>query len=61
LYVAADTDAARVSAVAARIGGGEAEVVPVSDTRALVVVPKVEPTPPGFPRRPGAARKRPLA
>jgi 16S rRNA (guanine527-N7)-methyltransferase len=61
LYVAAGADAARVSAVAARVGGGEAEVVPVSETRALVVVPKLEPTPPGFPRRPGAARKRPLA
>ena len=26
----------------------------------LLVVPKLGPTPPGFPRRPGAARKRPL-
>ena len=29
--------------------------------RALLVAPKLEPTPDGFPRRPGAARKRPLA
>ena len=61
LYVAADTDAARVSTVASRVGGGEAEVVPVSDTRVLLVIPKVGPTPAGFPRRPGLARKRPLA
>jgi hypothetical protein len=43
------------------VGGGEAEVVPVSDTRVLLVIAKVEPTPAGFPRRPGLARKRPLA
>ena len=61
LYAAAGADAARVSIVASRMGGGAAEVVPVSDTRALLVIPKVEPTPAGFPRRPGLARKRPLA
>jgi hypothetical protein len=27
----------------------------------LVVIPKLNPTPDGFPRRPGMARKRPLA
>jgi hypothetical protein len=27
----------------------------------LLVVPKVRPTPPGFPRRVGVAKKRPLA
>jgi 16S rRNA (guanine527-N7)-methyltransferase len=61
LYVAAAADAERVSAVARRVGGGNAQVVPVSAARALLVIPKVEPTPAGFPRRPGAARKRPLA
>jgi 16S rRNA (guanine527-N7)-methyltransferase len=61
LYAAADADAVRVSAVAVRVGGGDAKVVPVSDARALLVIPKLEPTPAGFPRRPGAARKRPLA
>lgn len=61
LYTAADADAVRVSAVAARVGGGDATVVPVSATRALLVIPKLDPTPPGFPRRPGVARKRPLA
>ena len=61
LYTAADADPVRVSAVAARVGGGAAGVVPVSDTRALLVIGKLEPTPAGFPRRPGVARKRPLA
>ena len=32
-----------------------------SSTPGLLVVPKLAPTPPGFPRRPGVARKRPLA
>jgi 16S rRNA (guanine527-N7)-methyltransferase len=31
------------------------------DHAGLVVLRKVEPSPPGFPRRPGIARKRPLA
>jgi 16S rRNA (guanine527-N7)-methyltransferase len=31
-----------------------------SDRRKLVVLRKLGPTPPGFPRRPGMARKRPL-
>jgi hypothetical protein len=45
-----------VAAVSARLGGGLPEAHP-----GLVVVPKVAPTPPGFPRRPGMAAKRPLA
>jgi 16S rRNA (guanine527-N7)-methyltransferase len=35
--------------------------VPGSETRTLLVFEKLGPTPPRFPRRPGAARKRPLA
>ena len=52
----------RAGEVARRIGGGDPELVRVrgSDRRHLLVVPKLEPTPPGFPRRPGAAKKRPL-
>jgi 16S rRNA (guanine527-N7)-methyltransferase len=50
----ADLDA--VARVAARVGGGEPEV-----RDGLVVVPKLEPTPAGFPRRVGVAKKRPLA
>jgi 16S rRNA (guanine527-N7)-methyltransferase len=50
----ADTDA--VAQVSAQLGGGEPEQHP-----GILVIPKLGPTPPGFPRRPGAARKRPLA
>jgi 16S rRNA (guanine527-N7)-methyltransferase len=48
--------------VAQALGGGPPEVHPVGSSlkRRLVLVPKLEPTPPGFPRRPGIARKRPL-
>ena len=42
---------------AAEILGGSLE----SDADGLVVVRKLEPTPPGFPRKPGIAKKRPLA
>jgi 16S rRNA (guanine527-N7)-methyltransferase len=51
---AADLDV--VAQVAPRLGGGAPEV-----REGLVVVPKLELTPPGFPRRIGVARKRPLA
>jgi 16S rRNA (guanine527-N7)-methyltransferase len=50
----ADVDA--VAKVAGRIGG---DVPTLSG--GVLVIPKVAPTPPGFPRRPGIARKRPLA
>jgi 16S rRNA (guanine527-N7)-methyltransferase len=52
-----------LAAVARQLGGGEPELHPVSGSRGrlLVLVPKLEPTPPGFPRKPGMARKRPLA
>lgn len=50
----ADRDAvARV----AELLGGQLE----SDDDGIVVVRKVRPTPPGYPRRPGTAKKRPLA
>lgn len=48
-------DLAAVAAVAAQVGGGE----PVLRD-GLAVVPKVAPTPAGFPRRVGVAKKRPL-
>jgi 16S rRNA (guanine527-N7)-methyltransferase len=53
----------RVAAVAARLGASPPKVVRVvgSDRRHLVLVRKAGPTPPQFPRRPGLARKRPLA
>ena len=42
--------------VAERLGGGQPEL-----EEGILVVPKRAPTPPGFPRRPGIAKKRPLA
>lgn len=58
-----EADLDRLAAVAAVVGGGRPKVVPLagSERRSLVVVPKVAPTPERFPRRPGMARKRPLA
>ena len=56
LFVGPTADATAVSSVSAKLGGGPAEQLP-----GLLVLPKLAPTPPGFPRRPGVARKRPLA
>jgi 16S rRNA (guanine527-N7)-methyltransferase len=56
LWVGPTVDAEAVARVAAKLGGG-----PVSEHGGLLVLPKSEPTPEGFPRRPGLARKRPLA
>jgi 16S rRNA (guanine527-N7)-methyltransferase len=52
-----------VAVVAEQLGGELAEAVdvPGAGDRRLVVVRKVAPTPARFPRRPGIARKRPLA
>jgi 16S rRNA (guanine527-N7)-methyltransferase len=56
LYVGPAAAVAAVNRVSAHLGGGPAEEVP-----GLLVLAKLEPTPPGFPRRPGVAKKRPLA
>jgi 16S rRNA (guanine527-N7)-methyltransferase len=56
LYVGPSADAAAVGRVSERLGGAPAE-----ETPGLLVLRKLEPTPAGFPRRPGVARKRPLA
>jgi 16S rRNA (guanine527-N7)-methyltransferase len=56
LFVGPSADIGAVASVSAQLGGGEPE-----KHQGLLVVPKLGPTPPGFPRRPGAARKRPLA
>ncbi len=45
-----------VATVAEKLGGGPAE-----EHAGLVVIPKRAPTPPGFPRRAGVAKRRPLA
>ncbi len=46
------------------LGGGPVEVVPAPSTArqrgVVVVVPKVAPTPPVYPRRPGVPARRPL-
>src|SRR5439155_3071821 len=56
LWLGPSADLGELARVAELLGGGAPE------TRAgLVVVPKLLPTPAGFPRRPGVARKRPLA
>ena len=56
LLVGPSADAEAVSRVSERLGGGPAEQLP-----GLLVLQKLTPTPPGFPRRTGVAKKRPLA
>jgi len=56
LWVGPSADAAAVARVAARLAA-EPEGAPAG----FLVLRKTGPTPPGFPRRPGVARKRPLA
>jgi 16S rRNA (guanine527-N7)-methyltransferase len=56
VYVGAGVRPDDVAVAAARLGGGRPE-----RRGGLLVVFKVHPTPPGFPRRPGIARKRPLS
>ena len=56
LFAGPTADSGRVARVAAKLGGELAEF-----PRGLLVLRKLEPTPEGFPRRPGVARKRPLA
>jgi 16S rRNA (guanine527-N7)-methyltransferase len=63
ILLAGEVDLGAAAAVSEAVGGGSPELValPGSERRGLLVVPKVEETPERFPRRPGAARKRPLA
>ena len=56
LYVGPSADAAPVARVAEKLSGRLVE-----SPAGLLVLRKEGPTPPGFPRRPGIARKRPLA
>jgi len=56
LWVGPSADATAVARAAEQVGGE------VEDARpGFLVLRKTGPTPPGFPRRPGAAKKRPLA
>ena len=56
LWVGPSADEAAVAAVAGKIAGELDESPP-----GFLVLRKTAPTPPGFPRRPGVAKKRPLA
>jgi 16S rRNA (guanine527-N7)-methyltransferase len=56
LFVGPGADAEAVARAAEKLAGGSLE-----QESGLLVVPKVGPTPAGFPRRPGIAKKRPLA
>lgn len=56
LWVGPSAEPERVATVAARLNAELAATPP-----GFLVLRKLGPTPPGFPRRPGMARKRPLA
>jgi 16S rRNA (guanine527-N7)-methyltransferase len=56
LWVGPSVNRDRVAQVAAQLAAE-----PVEASKGFVVLLKVGPTPPGFPRRTGVARKRPLA
>ena len=56
LWVGPSADLEALSRVSEQLGGSAAE-----ERDRLAVVRKIAPTPAGFPRRPGLARKRPLA
>jgi len=56
LWLGRQADLEALGRAAALLGGGEPEL-----HDGIAVVPKVAPTPEGFPRRPGIAKKRPLA
>jgi 16S rRNA (guanine527-N7)-methyltransferase len=56
LFVGPSADVSAVARVAEQVGGGAPEL-----RDGLLTIPKVAPTPAGFPRRAGVARKRPLA
>jgi len=56
LLVGPSADIGAVGRVSELLGGGEPE-----EHSGVLVLPKTAPTPAGFPRRPGIARKRPLA
>ncbi|MDX6508468.1 MAG: rRNA (guanine527-N7)-methyltransferase [Gaiellaceae bacterium] len=55
LWVGPSAEAERVAIVAARLAGE------LEEADGFLVLHKVGPTPEGFPRRPGVAKKRPLA
>jgi 16S rRNA (guanine527-N7)-methyltransferase len=56
LWLGSSADLAALSRVSAQLGGSDVE-----GRNGLAVARKTAPTPAGFPRRPGMARKRPLS
>ncbi len=56
LWLGERADLERLAAASEQLGGGRPEL-----HDGLAVLPKIAPTPPGFPRRVGVAKKRPLA
>ena len=56
LWLGPSADLDLLARVSAQLGGG-----PPEEHDGLVLLPKLVPTPPGFPRRSGMARKRPLS
>ena len=56
LWLGERADLARLAVASEQLGGGAPKL-----HDGLAVLPKVAPTPPGFPRRVGVAKKRPLA
>jgi 16S rRNA (guanine527-N7)-methyltransferase len=56
LWAGPSADVEAVGRAAEQLGGG-----PVEERAGLLLLAKLEPTPKRFPRRPGMARKRPLA
>jgi 16S rRNA (guanine527-N7)-methyltransferase len=56
VWLGGSADLNAVAAVAEKLGGGPPEI-----NDGLVVIPKTAPTPEGFPRRVGVAKRRPLA
>ena len=63
ILLVGEVDLGQLASVAEAVGGGAPETVALacSSRRSLLLVAKVRPTPERFPRRPGVARKRPLA
>jgi len=55
LWLGPTADLDVLAAASAQLGGG-----PPEERDGLVVLPKLLPTPTGFPRRAGVAKKRPL-
>jgi 16S rRNA (guanine527-N7)-methyltransferase len=56
LWVGPSADTAAVASAAGKVAGALEDSPP-----GFIVLRKTGPTPPGFPRRPGVAKKRPLA